>query len=280
MSIIRPDYRLRKIMKNYHTHTYRCKHASGDVIEYAGEAVRAGLDTLGMSDHCPLPDDRWSHIRMPIEELEDYERAIEVARQAYPELTIVKGLECEWVPELRNYYEDVFLRDNRFSYLIGGIHWFLVEDEWLDINRFTPSTLVRFAEFTIEAMESGLFLFLAHPDNFGSGYPDWDENARSCALDILEAAERLQIPLEINGYGLRKSMIETTTGEKRRKYPWIPFWECAAEYDISVVCNSDAHKPADVGRSIDECIAIAEYYNLRQADLSSDLALQTSIPFV
>ncbi len=50
------------IEKNYHTHTYRCKHAQGDCQEYVTEALQAGCTTLGFSEHMPLPNDRWTHV--------------------------------------------------------------------------------------------------------------------------------------------------------------------------------------------------------------------------
>ena len=65
------------LQRNYHTHTYRCHHATGDVIDYAKAAIEAGLTTLGMSDHVALPDNRWNNVRMSMPELDDYEEAIE-----------------------------------------------------------------------------------------------------------------------------------------------------------------------------------------------------------
>jgi histidinol-phosphatase (PHP family) len=115
-------------------------------------------------------------------------------------------------------------------------------------------------------MESGLFSFIAHPDAFGIGYKKWDENAVSCSADILSAASELGILLEINGYGLRKSKIDTPDG-KRYKYPLNPFWEMAANFDITAVCNSDAHRPEDVAASITDARAIAEKYNVETTDM-------------
>ena len=43
---------------NFHTHTYRCKHAVGNEEDYVIEAINQNLTTLGMSDHGPYPDDR------------------------------------------------------------------------------------------------------------------------------------------------------------------------------------------------------------------------------
>ena len=41
------------MIANYHTHTYRCCHAEGDVRDYVEEAVNRGLSILGISVHRP-----------------------------------------------------------------------------------------------------------------------------------------------------------------------------------------------------------------------------------
>ena len=97
------------LQRNYHTHTYRCHHATGDVIDYAKAAIEAGLTTLGMSDHVALPDNRWNNVRMLMAELDDYEKAIEYAREECPDLTILKGMECEYVEDFHGYLEDELL---------------------------------------------------------------------------------------------------------------------------------------------------------------------------
>ena len=38
---------------NYHTHTSRCFHAVGTDEEYVVEAINAGFDEIGFSDHSP-----------------------------------------------------------------------------------------------------------------------------------------------------------------------------------------------------------------------------------
>ena len=42
---------------NFHTHTYRCKHATGDILDYLEQAKKDGCKALGFSDQCPLPQD-------------------------------------------------------------------------------------------------------------------------------------------------------------------------------------------------------------------------------
>ena len=41
------------MIANYHTHTYRCRHASGTEEEYIYQALDGGLEELGFSDHTP-----------------------------------------------------------------------------------------------------------------------------------------------------------------------------------------------------------------------------------
>ena len=65
------------MLHNFHTHTYRCKHAEGDVEDYCRVAVEQGMSTLGFTDHTALPDDRWVSLRMYYAELPEYSRAID-----------------------------------------------------------------------------------------------------------------------------------------------------------------------------------------------------------
>jgi histidinol-phosphatase (PHP family) len=60
-------------LKNYHTHTWRCKHATGDIEDYVEKALEAGGKVLGFSDHTPLPDGRvhWFPYHGSFHEMED-----------------------------------------------------------------------------------------------------------------------------------------------------------------------------------------------------------------
>src|SRR6056297_2264939 len=245
-------------MNNYHTHTSLCHHAEGKVIDYAREAQLQGLKILGMSDHSPLPDSKWPGVRMTLEELDIYEEQIQDARREIKDITILKGLECEWDSSYRSFYSEELLEARSFDYLIGAEHWFPFHGEWNELSDIrTASHLKAYSDLLIQTMESGVFAFIAHPDAFGSGYDKWDKNTHSCSRDILDAAAELQIPLEINGFGFRKAPKITSSGP-RNKYPLPQFWELAATYPIQAICNSDAHRPRDVGASILEGRELAE----------------------
>ena len=262
-------------MNNYHTHTYRCRHASGDIADYVASARAAGLSELGFSDHCPHPDGRWSDVRMDLSELSGYVEAIRAAQvdsvraddspspsAALREPRVYAGLECEWVPEYVSFMRDEFLGTFGLEYLVAGIHNYLHRGEWRDTYTIsTPAELASFGSTSRSAMESGLFSFLAHPDVFCYSWMPWDENARACARDILETAQRTGTPLEINGYGMRKARVRADRGS-RHPYPHESFWELASEYRIECVINSDAHRPIDTAANLEDGLALARKYKI------------------
>jgi len=252
-------------MNNYHTHTYRCKHASGDVADYVEAARRAGLGELGFSDHTPLPDGRGSENRMDLDQLDGYFAALEAARRAEEagrggeeggaagggRLRILRGLECEWSTEYDSFIRDELLGRHELDYLVSGTHFYLRDGAWEDSAAIRQATgLVAYAAHIERSVASGLFAFIAHPDLYCMGYLAWDEDARACARDILAAASAAKIPVEINGYGMRKPHVRGPEGE-RWPYPHEGFWDLAASYDIDVVVNSDAHRPIDTAACLE-----------------------------
>ena len=40
---------------NYHSHTSRCFHATGEDEQYVLEAIKNNYDVIGFSDHMPVP---------------------------------------------------------------------------------------------------------------------------------------------------------------------------------------------------------------------------------
>ncbi len=247
-----------RVSSNYHTHTERCKHATGDVHAYCAAADQAGLTVLGMSDHTPLPNDQWISVRMYLSELDEYCAEIVAARAAFPDMRIATAFECEHDDAWLSFFNDVLLGEKGADYLIGAAHWFPHQGEWMGTfrNVITPERLRSYTEYLIRIIENDTYAFIAHPDVFAASYLEWDEEAEACTRAICEAAVANNKPLEINGYGLRKQKVQTPSGE-RCVYPWIPFWDCAAEYKLQVIANSDAHRPQDVAASIVETKAFA-----------------------
>ena len=67
------------IKNNYHTHTYRCGHALGTDEEFVQAAIRAGIKTLGFSDHAPYRKS-CRGIRMYMKDLKGYVASVQALK--------------------------------------------------------------------------------------------------------------------------------------------------------------------------------------------------------
>ena len=70
---------------NYHTHTTRCMHATGDDEDYVLSAIKGGYRILGFSDHTPWKyrTDYVADMRMLPEELPGYVESLKTLREKY-----------------------------------------------------------------------------------------------------------------------------------------------------------------------------------------------------
>ncbi len=253
---------------NYHTHTYRCKHASGDIDEYITEAKRIGLKKLGFSEHIPLPRDRWSHSHMDDEGFPEY---IDTVREAQEReagvLEIALGGEVEYLKEYHGYFHDELLASGKLDYLLGAPHWIRYDDQWLwPAELHDVKGLIAYGDYCQDLFESELFGYIAHPDIIFSGYRKWDANAISLARDIIQCSITHNLPLEINANGLRKSSIESFDGIEDAHYPNYRFWELAADYPVKAVIGSDCHAVELLGDRLDICRELADSLEIKVID--------------
>lgn len=250
-----------------HLHTWRCQHASGDTVDYVAAAVAGGCQVVGMSDHMPQPDGRWEDHRMAMDQLADYVASVDAARRAHPTATVLLGMECEYAPDTEDFQRSL-LEQQGFDYLILGQHFTPVGGDWE--SSFTAlvdaPSLRAYARTCIQGMETGLYSFLAHPDIFGCCGTAWGPDQEACAEELCAAAAALDLPLELNGYGLRKPSVTTPDG-RRPMYPWPPFWAVAARHGCRVVLSSDAHRPQDTLAGHAELCALRDRYGLVEADV-------------
>lgn len=256
-----------RLTANWHTHTFRCHHAQGDIPDFLRAAREAGLTTVGFSEHSPLMDDRWDGGRMFMREIPEYLEALDRGREAFPDLKVYKGYESEWVPEFGvSFYQEVLLGEKGVDYLAGAPHFFQVEKGgpwnccWTPLPQYSlPQLLAGYTRSMLNLIGSGVFTFVAHPDLFGIFYPHWTADTKAAARDIAQAARDAKIPFEINCAGFRKGVIVTgTDGKAHMPYPWEDFWEVIAEEGACAVIHSDAHDPKDITSHFDDALAFAK----------------------
>lgn len=223
------------MLANYHTHTIRCMHAKGEDREYVEAAIEAGLKILGFSDHCPwpFPDDYVSNIRMPASDIDDYFHSLESLRTEYQkDITIYIGFEAEYDPFLNKAQEQLFA-NYPLDYMILGQHFLGTESD--SIYTGSPTTdeavLKRYVDIVIEGMNTGKYLYIAHPDLIN--YTGPDDIYEKHMLRLCNYLKEKDIPIELNILGLWE----------HRNYPSQRFLRIAQKTGNSAIIGIDAHAP-------------------------------------
>ena len=249
---------------NYHTHTWRCNHAIGTEEEYVNAAVEQGFEILGFSDHTPqvFPEGYVSKVRMEPGELPNYCRIVRSLRDRYSDkIRIHVGLEAEYYPAL---FSDLIpmLQDQGIEYLLLGQH-FLGNEQNQHYNGAPTGDediLRRYCEQSMDAMQTGVFTYFAHPDliRFQGDHATYRKHMRR----LCQEAKSCGLPLEMNLLGLWSG----------RNYPDMRFWAMAAEEGCQAILGWDAHAPEQLAKTDSERV-------LRRAAKSMGLELLDTVPF-
>lgn len=248
------------MIANYHTHTWRCNHAKGLEKEYIENAIKSGLKVLGFSDHTPYiyRNNYISKDKMLPSQLEDYVDTILSLRDEYKDdIDIRLGLEVEYYPLL---WEDLLhlIEPYPIEYMLLGQHYL---DNEFDNPKYCgkeTNSLLRLKKYCqqcIEALNTGKFLYFAHPDLINySG--DIDTYIYEMTM-LCRYCKENGVPLELNFLGIRKD----------RKYPNLLFWKIASHEGNKIVYGSDAHSPEHVCSESDIVVANELLYS---CDISID----------
>lgn len=240
---------------DYHMHTPLCRHATGEPVEYAQRAVDSGLTEIGFSDHSPMPRDDFDNWRMFNSQLDEYVAKVELARQAFPYLTIRLALEVDYLPGHEPWIRELAAR-HPWDYFIGSVHY--VSESW-DIDN--PAKLSEwkkrdafevwkaYFERLTMAAESGLFDIIGHadlPKKFGI------RPVQDCTPlyeKFLDAVAKSNIAIELNTAGLRKDCKEI--------YPSRELLQLTFARHIPITFGSDAHAPEEVGMNFVDAMELA-----------------------
>lgn len=232
---------------NLHTHSFYCGHGSGTLDEYCIAAISQNLELLGFSEHLPLPDRRFQSSRMDNSMMTIYEKDALEMDAKYQNLKVLLAYECDYSREYYNYYRDL-LDSKRVNYLITGTHFIKDKDgrySSIFTNPMDEYGLKQYAKTVIDAMESNLFSFVAHPDLFLSAYQGKKDESLAVIKDIIALSKEKNIPLEINGNGMLKKKING-----HYQYPCDEFWYMVEDQKAPTVRNTDSHSPNSIELSL------------------------------
>ena len=265
---------------NYHTHTYLCGHAVGDVDDYVNEAIRLGFKELGMSDHAHTPEyfmseDEYHHNYleeiMTDKDFTDVYVPKVLEAKKNPKIKVFLGLETEYFPEFKDYFKDL---RKKVDYLILGEHFFNYKGaNYSPYDIFSSRLVEVYTDIVIEGMSTGLYTILAHPDLFMMNYNGelghrvFDKTCLECSKRIIEAAIKYDVYLEINANGIAKGAKMTAEGKMEYLYPRSEFWKLVSGTKAKVVIGADAHKPEALGYyTISKAEEFAKQFDLNICD--------------
>lgn len=248
---------------DYHMHTPLCRHATGEPVEYAAQAIQLGLPEIGFSCHSPMPRPDFDDWRMLEPELDDYVARVVRARRQYPNLVIKLALEVDYLPGYEDWVRQLAAR-HPWDYFIGSVHY--ISDGW-DIDN--PKKLsqwkehdpfevwTRYFERLTDAAASDLFDIIGHADLCKKFCFVPKEDCTHLFRQFLEAAKRNDVAMELNTAGLRKDCKEI--------YPSPQIVRMAAELGVPITFGSDAHAPEEVGLNLAEAVDLARSAGYTQA---------------
>ncbi len=236
-------------MHDYHIHTSLCKHAEGKIVDYVEAAISQGIFEICFTDHIPLPEGFDAEHRMSPKELDTYFDQIEQCKAKYRQITILTGIEADYMEGYENYLKTI-LKRYPFDLVVMSVHYIKKwgTKEWVFNYTYTKETLrAQYNDYfnvMYKGIQTGLFDVVGHLDIIKRpGLPVLKSNFRDVDR-VLDAAKKTGMSIELNTSGLRKSIFQT--------YPHMDIIEMAVEKNIPIVLSSDAHRPEDVGYGFDD----------------------------
>jgi len=258
---------------NYHNHTSLCGHAEGTLDDFIEEAIKQNFSEIGFSDHAPMPHPFQEGITMKPDEMELYINSVLEKQNIYKDRISIKlGLEIDF--PLYETFNQKYLKDNRFDYLIGSCH---IIDDWVFDY---PGTVDEFEKRDIneiykqyyaiieETVESGYFQIIGHFDLVKKfGYRPTN-NFTETYNRIAKKMSQKNIAFEVNTSGLLKPVKEI--------YPSRDLVKIFFENNVAVTMGSDTHYTEDFGYGYNTAIDMLKksgYRSIRGFDKKKEYSI-------
>jgi histidinol-phosphatase (PHP family) len=252
-----------------HIHTARSRHGTGTVSDCVAAAESAGVSTIAITEHLPLPEEVLRRVptaagyAMPEEELPAYVSEVRAAASSSSAVEVLLGIEVDALAD-GGAHARTLLGDTRFDVVLGSVH--LIDDwpfddpaltdgyaEW-DIRRLWE----RYFEDLAAAALTRDYDVIAHPDLVKKFCHIPEGDLGPLYRPLADAFREAGVTVEVNTAGLRKPCEEL--------YPAPGLLAELHRAGVPVTVGSDAHRPSDVGAGWAEAaraVRIAGYTSVR-----------------
>lgn len=263
-------------MIDLHVHTWRCRHAVGEIGEYIGAAARKGVRTLAFTEHLPLAPALAAGVpgadgyAMPECELDVYVAEVSAAAAASADVEVLLGIEADLVPVAVDHARELVGR-HPFDLVLGSIHlidgWAFDDPDRTDgYARWDVGELwERYFADLVDAAQTGIADVIAHADLIKKFCHAPEEPPVGLFRQTARALADAGVAVEVNTAGLRKPCAEI--------YPSGLLLSELKKAGVPVTVGSDAHAPDEVGAGWSEARA-----SLREAGYESVLVFRRRVP--
>ena len=252
------------MLADYHTHHYRCGHATGQMDDYVEAAIDAGIEEIGLSDHSPIYHfEGDAHPRplgaMAQAELPAYIDDLQRVRARFADsISIRLGVESDYVLGWDAHYRQLWQR-YPLDYVIGSVHWlkhWSIFDPVLPSKQDAAQVYAEYLHTTQAAARSGAYDIIGHLDCLKTAGHILDPTI----TPLLEATVRVLaesgVAIELNTSGWRKPINEC--------YPRAELLACCFHYGVPITLGSDAHMPGDVAYRFGDAIQLLQDIGYRE----------------
>ena len=217
----------------FHVHTFRSGHAEEINDEaYIQKAIEYGATGIWFTDHAPFLGDPFGN-RMKYDELEEYISTLSHYKTAYSDsISVHIGLEIEYFPSFEAYYKELRTNSDMEMLLLGQHMAETVPGKYTfswDKERLKKEEFLALGNAIVEGIETGYFDAVAHPDRIFRRCKLWNDDMQSVSEEIIHAAQKQAIPLEIN--------VSSMT---QKHHFWQQFW-ASVPSDVQKIIGVDAH---------------------------------------
>lgn len=215
----------------FHIHTYRCGHAEKISDEaYVLKAIEYGAARITFTDHAPFPGNPFGS-RMRYEELPEYISTLKELKDKYKDTLDIKiGLEIEYLPGFKDYYQEL-RGSGDFDLIMIGQHMYEVSPGEYSFN-YPELRTVEYEgclNAVIEGVQTGLFDVVAHPDRAFRRVKEWNAKCEELSNKVISVTRQYNVMLEQNYSSM-----------KRKNNYRAEFWNLVPE-ENSIIQGIDAH---------------------------------------
>jgi histidinol-phosphatase (PHP family) len=249
------------VLTDYHLHlrpddreaTADGYFTEANVQRYLDAAAERGISELGVSEHVDRfaeSLDVWDHEYWRTRAVDDLGAYCEFVRRTPLRL----GIEMDFLVGREDRIANL-LDAHEFDYVVGSVHFLhdrAVDHDMWDVWETIPDpdrVWALYFETLAEAIRSGLYDILAHPDLvkvWGDRRPQPTRDPRFFYEPAIEAIAETRIAVEFSTAGWRKPVGE--------QYPSEAFAAMCVEAGAPFALSSDAHVPEDVGNAYDRAV--------------------------